>query len=141
MWRLSRALAFGLLVMLGACGWRETAVDFTYRCADSFHPLDGPHCEHWLTSRYLLRYGEGSGDYIVLAFSPDGGGSGGLIDQRQDRVAQLGLDNQLLVVRTRDGLIYVAPAHPEGWPDIVGPLAEEEFAARYPSAPQWRDVQ
>lgn len=139
---MRRAIAIASLAALGACGWTESAGDFTYRCADSFHPLDAPHCEHRLTDDYLLRYGEGSGDNVVLAYEIDDLGSAGLInDAADDVVAQLGLDEQLLVVRLRSGRIYVAPASPTRPLNIVGPLSEEEFAARYPDAPQWREVQ
>jgi hypothetical protein len=142
MWRLTRAVAAAPLIALGACGWSESTGDFTYQCADSFHPLDGPHCEHRLTDDYLLRYGEGSGDHVVLAYEIDPHGSAALINESADDVvAQLGLDDRLLIVRLRSGCIFVAPARPTRPLDIVGPLSEEEFAARYPSAPSWRDVQ
>lgn len=128
--------------MLGGCGWAETTGDFTYRCADSFHPPDAPHCEHRLTDDYLLRCGEGSGDNIVLAYEIDDLGSAALIsDTANDVVAQLGLDEQNLVVRLRSDRIYVAPSSPTRPLDIVGPLSEEEFAVRCPNAPPWRDVQ
>jgi len=142
MWRSNRGVALLSLVALGACGWTETAGDFAYRCGDSFHPLDAPHCEHRLTDDYLLRYGEGSGDNIVLAYEIDDLGSAALInDTADDVVAQLGLDEQLLVVRLRSGRIYVAPASPTRPLDIVGPISEQEFTTRYPNAPPWRDVQ
>lgn len=140
--RLTRLVALAPLMALCACGWSEAKGDFTYRCADSFHPLDAPHCEHRLTEDYLLRYGEGSGDHIVLAYEIDGHGSAGLINEAADDVvAQLGTNDRLLIVRLRSGHIFVAPARPTRPLDIVGPLTEEEFVTRYPDAPAWKDVQ
>ena len=141
--RWSRALALMSLVALSACGWTERTGEFTYVCRSAIHPLDGPSCNHQLTDRYLLRYGEGSGDHIVLAYAPDDTGSGALISQLggDDLVQLIGLDEHLLVVQSQSGRIYVAPAHPEGWPKIVGPLTEEEFATRFPDAPPWKLVQ
>lgn len=138
----NKAIALASLLAVGACGWTETAGDFTYRCKDGAYVVDGPSCEHRLTDHYLLRYGEGSGDYAILAYQFDeNSGSGGLIDQREDIIVRLGLDDRLLTMQTRSGLIYVAAAYPQRYPDIIGPLSEHEFAARYPSAPPWRDVQ
>jgi hypothetical protein len=56
-------------------------------------------------------------------------------------VRRIGLDDQLLVAQTRDGDHFVAPAHTDKWPQVIGPLTAEEFAARYPDAPPWRWVQ
>jgi hypothetical protein len=141
MWRSNRAVALASLAALGACGWTEAAGEFTYRCADSFHPLDGPHCEHRLTDDYLLRYGEGSGDHVVLAYEIDGSSAALINETADDVVAQLGLDDRLLVIRLRSGRIFVAPTRPTRPLDIVGPLSEEEFETHYPNAPPWRDVQ
>jgi hypothetical protein len=143
MWWLNRAVALASLAALGACGgWSETVGDFNYNCANSFHPLDAPHCEHRLTDSFLLRYGEGSGDEVVLAYEIGDDGSAALINESaRDSVAQLGLDDEVLVVRLRSGRIFVAPARATRPFDIVGPLSEEEFAARYPNAPPWREVQ
>ena len=141
MWRLPRLVALAPLMAIGACGWSEAKGDFTYRCADSFHPLDGPHCEHRLTDDYLLRYGEGSGNHVVLAYEINGSSAALINEAADDVVAQLGLDDGLLVVRLRSGRIFVAPARPTRPLDLVGPLSEEEFTARYPNAPPWRDVQ
>lgn len=143
MFRWSKALALASLLTLNACGYAQRAGDFTYACRRAFHPLDGPSCEHRLTEHYLLRYGEGSGDHVVLAFQFDAhSGSAGLIDDLGDDVVRrIGLDEHLLVVQSGDGRIFVAPAHPERLPEIIGPLTEAEFATRYPNAPRWREVQ
>lgn len=142
MWRLNRALALASLVLLGACGWRETAGDFTYQCSSSVHPLDAPHCEHRLTDDYLLRYGEGSGDHVVLAYEIRPHGSAALFDETSDDiVARLGLDEEIIAAQLRSGRIFVAPARPVPPFDIIGPLSEDEFTARYPNAPPWREVQ
>jgi hypothetical protein len=145
MWRSIRRLSLSGALFLGACGWSERVGDFTYNCHDGIHPLDGPSCELNLTDHYLLRYGEGSGDNVILAFRFDStSGSGGVFNFRQEDdniVSRLGLDDRVLTAQLRSGAIYVAPANPDGFPDLVGPLSEEEFAARYPNAPPWRDVQ
>jgi hypothetical protein len=138
----TRISAFAFLLGLGACVVSESAGDFTYICAAGGGMFDGPSCEHRLTDRYLLRYGEGSGDNVILAYVVDGGGSAALIDHAShDVVAQLGLDDRLIVVKLRSGRIYVAPAQTEGWPEIVGPLTEQEFASQYTNPPSWRTVQ
>lgn len=137
----SKALALASLLALSACGWTERAGDFTYSCSSAFHPLDGPSCRHCLTEHYLLRYGEGSGDHVVLAFETEHG-SAGLVDALGDDVVRrIGLNDELLVVQTGNGRIFVAPGRTERWPEVIGPLTEEEFTARYPSAPPWREVQ
>jgi hypothetical protein len=142
--RWSKASAFASLLALGACGWTERAGDFTYACANAFHPLDAPSCEHRLTEHYMLRYGEGSGDEIVLAYRIDDSSSAGLFDFSQrgsNIVRQLALDDDILVAQIQSGEIYVAPAHANRAPRLDGPFTEAEFATRYPSAPPWREVQ
>jgi hypothetical protein len=110
-----RASALAFLLGLSACVGSESAGDFTYVCVTGGGKFDGASCEHRL-----------SGDNLILAYVVDGGESAALIDDAShDGVAQLGLDDRLLVVKLRSGRIYVALAHTERWPEIVGPLTEQ----------------
>ena len=137
------SLALLMLIAVAGCGYSETSGDFRYSCHGGTHGVDGPSCELYLTEHYLLRYGEGSGDNVVLAWSfAKGEGSGGLLqDLGDDFVHRVGLDEQLLTVQTGDGRIFVASAQAKSFPDIVGPLTQSELKAQYPGAPAWRQVQ
>jgi hypothetical protein len=136
-------IAVALFFGLAACGWTESAGDFTYACERGGGMFDGPSCEHRLTDHYLLRYGEGSGDNVVLAYenSRDGGSAALIEGSSQDIVTQLALDERILAVKLRSGRIFVAPANPAGWPEIAGPLDDQTFSARFANPPKWRDVQ
>jgi len=138
---LRNALVLAPLVALGACAYSERAGDFTYLCHNGVYGVDGPSCELYLTEHYMLRYGEGSGDDVVLAFANEHGSAGFIDALGNDIVRRVGLDERILVVQTGDGRIFVAPAHTERSPAVVGPLTQAEFAARYPNAPSWRQVQ
>ena len=138
----SRVLALASLLALTACGYTERKGDFTYSCHDGVYGVDAPSCELYVSDHYLLRYGEGSGDNIVLAYDINGNGSAGFIDQLGDDVVRrIGLDDRILTVETANGRIFVATAHPEPPVSIVGPLTQAEFTERYPHAPIWRRVQ
>lgn len=140
---LRGALTLQLIFATAACGYSERAGDFTYSCQQGVYGVDGPSCELYLTEQYVLRYGEGSGDSVVLAFAfVRGQGSVGFIDALgDDIVRRIGLDERVLVIQTGDGRIFVAPARPERFPAVVGPLTQSDFEARYPNAPTWRYVQ
>lgn len=128
------------VIAVGACGWTESAGDFNYSCIRGGGMFDGPSCEHRLTERYSLRYGEGSGDNIILTYESHGRAPliQGLGD---DLITKIALDDRLLVMETADGRFFVAPAHAERWPELVGPLSVEEFRSRYPDVDEWRNVQ
>jgi hypothetical protein len=137
------SLALPMLLAVVGCGYSELSGDFRYSCHGGAYGVDGPSCELYLTEHYLLRYGEGSGDRVVLAWtSAKGEGSSGLLqDLGGDFVRRVGLNEQLLTVQTGDGRIFVAPAQDEHFPDIAGPLTQTEFNAQYPGAPSWKLVQ
>lgn len=142
MQRWSRALTFTTLLAITACGWTERAGDFTYVCHSGVYGVDAPSCEHRLTDSYLLRYGEGSGDHVILALEIRNHGSAALIDSSTtDVVRRIGLNDNILVAQTNSGAIYVAAAHPAPGYDVAGPFTAQAFTARYPNAPPWREVQ
>lgn len=132
---------FPLVLAIAACGYSERLGDFTYSCHAGVYGVDGPSCELFLTEHYMLRYGEGSGDNVVLAFATEHGSANFIDELGEDIVRRIGLDERVLTVQTGDGRIFVAPARPERWPNVVGPLTQTEFEARYPNAPVWRQVQ
>lgn len=104
--------------------------------------VDAPSCEHRLSDSYLLRYGEGSGDNVIFALEIRNHGSAALIDSSAtDVVRRIGLNDNILVAQTNTGEIYAAAAHPAPGYDVAGPFTEQEFTARYPNAPPWREVQ
>ena len=129
-------------LVLSACS-QQTIGDFAYTCMPGGGMFDGRSCTSQLTNRYSLRSGEGSGLNVELTFE-HGDGSGARLIQTlgdEDLVRKIGLDDRLLVAQTRDGKYFVAPAQTDEWPMVIGPLSAEEFAAKYPNAPQWKLVQ
>lgn len=130
------------VLLLAACS-QETVGNFTYNCGPGGGMFDGKACEHRLSGQYLLRYGEGSGDRIVLALDLGDGASAGLLQglDEGDFVEAIAFDRNLLVARTRHGRFYAVLAGSEKWPKVTGPMSAEVFADSYPNAPAWREVQ
>jgi hypothetical protein len=141
--KTTRVFAALLILGLAACDWAETKGDFKYTCKAGGGMADSPSCKRRLTDHYLLRYGEGSGDHVVLAweFSPDEGRAALIDSSSQDIVTQVALDDRMLAAKLQSGRIYVAPANASDWPSISGPFDQQTFAARFANPPKWRAVQ